>query len=97
MSCCGRGKSIQRPAYAGPAPLGGSTHRYAGGRSTAACTASQTLNPPKTFEYSGPGAIVVTGPLTGTRYRFAGSGARVAVHHSDAPSLVGVPGLKPVR
>ncbi len=94
MSCCGRGKSIQRPAYAGMAPHSGSTHRYAGGRSTAAGTAPQT---PQTFEYSGPGAIVVTGPLTGTRYQFAGSGARVAVHPADAPSLVGVPGVKPVR
>ncbi len=97
MSCCGRGKSLQRAGYAGTAPHGGSPQRYVGGRPPAAGTTPQTLNPSRTFEFSGPGAIVVTGPLTGTRYRFAGNGARVAVHHADAPSLAGVPGLKPVR
>jgi hypothetical protein len=40
---------------------------------------------------------VVTGPLTGSQYTFAGPGAHASVHGADAPSLATVPGLKPVR
>jgi hypothetical protein len=49
------------------------------------------------FEYAGAGAIAVTGPMTGATYRFGGKGTRVTVHGADAPSLIGVPGLTPVR
>lgn len=49
------------------------------------------------FEYSGSGALTVTGPLTGLVYRFLGGGARLLVHGSDAPSFVSVPGLRAIR
>lgn len=48
------------------------------------------------FEYLGHGLMTVTGPFTGQIYRFAGPGARLAVHGSDAPSLATVPGLRPL-
>jgi hypothetical protein len=48
------------------------------------------------FEYLGSGQLTVTGPLTGVVYHFASPGARVTVHGSDAPSLLSVPGLKPL-
>jgi hypothetical protein len=41
-------------------------------------------------------AISVTGPATGSTYRFDRRGARLAVHGTDAPSLLAVPGLRPV-
>jgi len=49
------------------------------------------------FEYSGHGELTVTGPLSGVVYRFTTSDRRVRVHGSDAPSLLTVPGLRPVR
>ena len=49
------------------------------------------------LEYSGQGQLTVQGPLTGSLYRFIGSGARVRIHGSDVPSLVLVPGLKPAQ
>jgi hypothetical protein len=52
---------------------------------------------PVEFVYDGPGRLIVTGPLTGSQYIFAGPGARASVHGADAPSLVTVPGLRPAR
>ena len=49
------------------------------------------------FEYVGAGELSVTGPLTGTVYRFARGTGPVRVHASDAASLAAVAGLKPVR
>jgi hypothetical protein len=51
---------------------------------------------PVEFEYLGSGQLTVTGPLTGVVYHFASPGARVIVQGSDAPSLLSVPGLKPL-
>jgi hypothetical protein len=48
------------------------------------------------LEYFGNRQLTVTGPLTGTVYRFTGKGARLRIHGSDVPSLVLVPGLRPV-
>jgi hypothetical protein len=59
--------------------------------------ASRPTLAPTAFEYTGSSAISVTGPRTGATYRFAGRGARVTVHGADAPSLIGTPGLRPVR
>jgi hypothetical protein len=84
MSCCGRGKMQQRPI---PPPNAA--------RSPARVPRQQAA--PIIFEYAGPGAITATGPFTGTIYRFGGAGQRVAVHGIDAASLLGVPGLRPVR
>jgi hypothetical protein len=52
---------------------------------------------PVEFEYTGRTQLTVTGPLTGAVYHFKATGARLRVHGSDAPSLLYVPGLKPVR
>lgn len=81
MSCCGSQRAAARP---GSAPNSTGTARH---WTTGAVE----------FEYSGQGQLVVTGPLTGTVYRFGGDAGRVSVHGSDAPSLVSVPGLKLVR
>jgi hypothetical protein len=84
LSCCGRGPGLQRPSPGAPPHIAGMA------RSSAPAAAV-------VFEYVGSGAIVVTGPMTGATYRFAGTGSRATIHGADAPSLVGVPGLKPVR
>ncbi|WP_321477390.1 hypothetical protein [uncultured Paludibaculum sp.] len=81
MSCCGSQRAAARPTQA-PGSSGDARHWSAGA---------------VMFEYSGQGQLVVTGPLTGTVYRFGGGAGRVSVHGSDAPSLVSVPGLKLVR
>lgn len=83
MSCCGGHRAAQRASYLpSPAPA----------RESAFMRVK-----PVTFEYNGARAIAVTGPATGATYRFPGKGARLSVHGSDAPSLVSVPGLRPVR
>jgi hypothetical protein len=81
MSCCGNQRASFRR-----------------GPDVSSQSAIQYWNPGATdFQYSGNGQLTVTGPLTGTIYRFAGGAASVRVHASDAPSLAAVPGLRPVR
>jgi hypothetical protein len=80
MPCCGDKRASYRQ---GPLPSGAAVINSWSTGST-------------DLEYSGQGQLTVTGPLTGTLYRFLGRGARVRVHGSDVPSLVLVPGLKPV-
>jgi hypothetical protein len=83
MSCCGGHRAVQRANFAAlPAPM----------RENASLRVKAV-----TFEYNADRAIAVTGPLTGATYRFSGKGARLFVHGSDAPSLLSVPGLRPVR
>jgi hypothetical protein len=53
--------------------------------------------PPVLFEYLGRTGLTATGPFTGRRYRFDGSGAQVEVDARDAPSLAAVPNLRPCR
>jgi hypothetical protein len=48
------------------------------------------------FQYVGPTAITVFGPLTRNRYRFSAPGARVAIDPRDARSMSGVPNLRRV-
>jgi len=87
MSCCGGNRAAQRSSYqASPAGL----HRNPVPN---ASTSAKAVN----FEYSGATALTVAGPATGSIYRFSRSGMRLAVHGSDAPSLLAVPGLRPVR
>ena len=84
MSCCGDRRHAARSAFAGAArPMGPLPVAPSAG--------------PVMFEFAGPRAIVVTGPLTGAVYRFSQTGARLAVHAADAASLISVPGLRPVR
>ena len=81
MSCCGKQRSALRQ--------GASPQPSAGPRRAATADAD--------FAYTGHGQLSVTGPLTGVVYHFAAHGARVRVHGPDVPSLLYVPGLKPVR
>lgn len=81
MSCCGK----QR---AGLRQVGQS--QPAPGQRRATPSAAE-------FVYTGHGQLDVTGPLTGVVYHFASHGARALVHGPDVPSLLYVPGLKPVR
>lgn len=94
MSCCGGRRAAQRTSQPPqPAPA---RERISSGVNAAA---SMRGNPPLrhvNFEFNGVKPIVVIGPATGTIYRFSAKGARLAVHASDAPSLVSVPGLRPV-
>ncbi len=46
------------------------------------------------FEYTGPTAMTVTGPMSGARYRFDGPGAKVQIDMRDAPSMVAVPNVR---
>lgn len=81
MSCCGRQRAAFRQGPSTPAQS----------------EASYWTSDPVEFEYLGSGQLTVTGPLTGIAYHFAAPGARVLVQGPDAPSLLSVPGLKPVR
>ncbi len=81
MSCCGSQRAALRQETAQSSP--GEPDYWAPA--------------PIEFEYSGFSQLTVTGPLTGTVYHFASHGARVLVQGPDAPSLLSVPGLKPVR
>ena len=48
------------------------------------------------FEYSGQPPMVVVGPVSGNRYRFDGSGARVEVDPRDRRSLAVTPRLRQI-
>jgi hypothetical protein len=90
MSCCGGHRAAQRTSYQ-------SWPETARGRTSAGVSPRGSV-PVKhvTFEFNGATPITVTGPATGATYRFSAKGARISVHGSDAPSLVSVPGLRPV-
>jgi hypothetical protein len=90
MSCCGGNRASQRTAYQS-SPTPGKQHPASGVRAGQNASVRHV-----TFEYTGPTAITVVGPATGATYRFSGKGLRLSVHGSDAPSLLSVPGLKPV-
>ena len=81
MSCCGSRRAAER-VEAG----------RASGRTTAAPSPTAVE-----FEYAGSGQLAVTGPLTGTVYRFVSGGGAVRVHGPDAPSLAMVAGLRRTR
>ena len=82
MSCCGNGRSAYSQANMGSTPPRENQYQ---------------ISTPIEFEYSGQGELTVTGPLSGLVYRFSPSVRRVSVHGSDAPSLLSVPGLRPVQ
>lgn len=46
------------------------------------------------FVHDGAGELVVTGPKTGRRYRFAGRGARLVVDAGDVPAVAQVQNLR---
>lgn len=47
-----------------------------------------------TLEYRGPGPLTVFGSVTGVRYRFAGTGARVVVDPRDAYAIQALRGIQ---
>lgn len=94
MSCCGGRRAAQRSNSHQSRPAFAQARTSA----SAAGTSTRAAQPPKhvTFEFNGANSIVVTGPATGATYRFPAQGARLTVHAADAPSLLSVPGLRPV-
>ena len=58
---------------------------------------ARRINVPRakvTFEHTGTGVLTVDGPVSGTRYRFDGAGARVSVDVRDRNHLLHVPRLR---
>jgi hypothetical protein len=55
---------------------------------------SHVRHPSAVFEYVGRTGLTVVGPVSGRRYRFEATGARVAVDTADMPSLTAVPQLR---
>jgi hypothetical protein len=49
------------------------------------------------FEYVGPTALTVIGPVTGKSYRFARRGARLEVDLKDRRSIAAVPSLRQIH
>lgn len=52
------------------------------------------VSPVVTFEYAGKTALSVVGPVSGLRYRFAYSGAKMQVDARDRRGLLTVPLLR---
>lgn len=82
MSCCGSGRTAYSQANVGSTPPPENQYQ---------------ITTPVEFEYSGQGELTVTGPLSGVVYHFTPSVRRVSVHGADAPSLLSVPGIRPVH
>lgn len=85
MACCG-GKREQFLQRTDPAP----SHVQVGPPSP---TTRPVYAGPVEFQYTGRTGLSVLGPITRTRYRFNGPGARVAVDPRDAASLTAVPNV----
>lgn len=51
------------------------------------------LSQPALFEYTGGTALTVTGPYSGTTYRFEAPGSQVQIDGRDAGALSGIPVL----
>ena len=85
MSCCGgkRRETVARDTF---------VTKIASVPSPPVAEAASVL-----FEYTGPTALRVSGPVTHRSYRFAGPGARVAVDRRDAPGIRAVPHLVLVK
>lgn len=87
MSCCG---SKRQQAVA-------SAFGSAGTASTAVPNPNAARGPGPigvTFVYDGVAGLIVSGPMTGRRYRFAERGARLVVDALDAPHFDGMPKLR---
>lgn len=87
MSCCGK----QRQSFS----TNKSGHNHHGERA-----GPQTRPRPSAyayFQYTGPTGLSVRAPNSGSRYRFEGSGAVVAVDPRDRRALAALPQLRQVR
>jgi len=86
--CCGQGRRTNHPIRSSvhqrhPGTVGVAARRRGG------AAASR-------FEYTGPTALTVRGPLSGRTYVFAGRGAVLDVDPRDGAALLSVPGLRPI-
>ena len=70
--------------------------RQGGGSHTRGTTTAWTPGSME-FEFTGNGALRVTGPMTGLVYVFDGHGSRAVVYSADVASLATNPYLTPVR
>jgi hypothetical protein len=84
--CCGSSRALHaQPAAIPPA------------RAVVGTAPARSPNYVAYFEYTGKTAITVVGPVSGVRYRFPTTGARLAVDLRDRASLAAVRGLVQVR
>jgi len=96
MSCCGN--RPLRTDGADRATGGPGSSAWSGGSPAVPHPGAAAARPADPeFRYVGASSLTVTGPVTGRAYRFAAPGARLAVNRHDAPSLLYVPSLQPVR
>ena len=84
MSCCGKGRMALAVMPNGGVDIPPS--RRAGAPSFA-----------PTFEYVGRSSMSVVSPVTGMRYVFPNTGARLTVDPRDRTLLLGVPNVREVR
>lgn len=49
------------------------------------------------LEYTGQSTLIAIGPVSGRRYRFEGSGARLSIDPRDRVGLASIPKLRPVE
>lgn len=112
MSCCGKKRLEQWSATkvhsrTGPPPVhpGAASSPFSSAASSpvgtpvpseTAMAVHATTFQTTSFQYIGRTSLMVVGPLTGRKYRFAETGAVVSIDNRDAPSMLAVPGLKRV-
>jgi hypothetical protein len=65
---------------------------------TSGTAAAAKRPPPKArvvlYQYTGPSAMTVAGPMSGATYRFGAPGAKVQIDTRDASSMAGLPNLR---
>lgn len=87
MSCCGRKRQqVVSNIHVVSYPPSGSQE--------SAAARSPAPGGGVLFVYDGMAELVVTGSVTGRRYRFAARGARLAVAPADAPAMALLPRLR---
>jgi len=85
MSCCGKKRAELSVGRAGTAPSPALETEPA-----------RRAASPRTFEYTGSGALTVTGVASGSTYRFGQGSARLEVAYEDAFAMMAEPELRPV-
>ncbi len=87
MSCCGLRRLMEKSAPG----LNASKISF-----DSALQQARRSQPPAdvVFEYFGETSLIVTGPITGRRYRFDNTGAKLSVDRRDAPGITAIPQLR---
>ena len=87
MSCCGKNREQSLGQSSGASRLGplGRPQPHS------------PLPRQVVFQYDGATGLVAIGPVSGTRYRFDGPGARVTVDPRDRRFLANIPKLRQTR